>query len=343
MSPAVQKQLDVVSKKLNGERPPHGVSKPLEDIATLLAKEELYKRFNVNRGRTAGFSAWKHVISNPKMEAIVEHDVKSEMTKPNGEYADEIDATVARKYRQLLPALATQAAHEATLKTFEQLRTEMVAAGEWDRGYLEAGNNLAVNPLDFGGKHKGDKAGLGQACRAACEDHAACRGYTYNPGQGACYLKTAASPVRGVSCTHDCWYWGRVIGHPHKMSLSLKDARRDLGLQATDETVGTGEEIRKGSTATIGYVGTLDDGRVFDEGQYTFAFGQGQVIQGDDLGLQGMRVGGRRKLVIPPSLGYGREGYGSLIPGNSVLHFDVTLKAVRPGAIAGGYKNSDTP
>jgi hypothetical protein len=57
----------------------------------------------------------------------------------------------------------------------------MVAAGEWDRGYLEAGNNLAVNPLDFGGKHKGDKAGLGQACRAACEDHAACRGYTYNP------------------------------------------------------------------------------------------------------------------------------------------------------------------
>ena len=104
----------------------------------------------------------------------------------------------------------------------------MVAAGEWDRGYLEAGNNLAVNPLDFGGKYKGDKAGLGQACRAACEDHAACRGYTYNPGQGACYLKTAASPVRGVSCTHDCWYWGRVIGHPHKMSLSLGDAELAL-------------------------------------------------------------------------------------------------------------------
>jgi hypothetical protein len=49
--------------------------------------------------------------------------------------------------------------------------------------------------------------------------------------QGVCYLKAKSSPVRGVSCTKDCWYWGRVVGHPHEMSLSLKDAVNDLGLQ----------------------------------------------------------------------------------------------------------------
>jgi FKBP-type peptidyl-prolyl cis-trans isomerase len=87
---------------------------------------------------------------------------------------------------------------------------------------------------------------------------------------------------------------------------SLPDQK--ICVQVHDKVVGKGREIEKGTTATIGYVGKLDDGKVFDQGKYTFTFGRGQVIKGDDLGLQGMRVGGRRKLTIPPDLGYGSRG-----------------------------------
>jgi FKBP-type peptidyl-prolyl cis-trans isomerase len=109
------------------------------------------------------------------------------------------------------------------------------------------------------------------------------------------------------------------------MKLSLSDAKRDLGLQVTDLKVGSGEVLKAGDTATMGYVGKLDNGKIFDQGQYTFTFGEGQVIQGDDLGLQGMRVGGKRRLVIPPSLGYGKAGYPGSIPPHATLHFDVQL------------------
>ncbi|KAJ1466067.1 hypothetical protein T484DRAFT_1922449 [Baffinella frigidus] len=76
MSPAAMRHLAAAAKKA-GAAPPRGVRKPLEKIATLLAKEQLYSEFNgPKRGRAAGFSEWKHVISDPRMESIVEHDVK---------------------------------------------------------------------------------------------------------------------------------------------------------------------------------------------------------------------------------------------------------------------------
>ena len=109
------------------------------------------------------------------------------------------------------------------------------------------------------------------------------------------------------------------------------------GLQITDEVVGTGTEAVAGDTVTVNYVGTLTDGKVFDASAnhgnqgFSFVLGAGQVIRGWDEGVAGMRVGGKRKLVIPPSLGYGSQDVGNgLIPPNSTLIFEVDLLSVQP-------------
>ena len=105
-------------------------------------------------------------------------------------------------------------------------------------------------------------------------------------------------------------------------------------LQVTDETVGTGATAADGNKLTVSYVGTLTNGTVFDSTQkdggtpFTFTLGAGQVIKGWDEGMVGMKVGGVRKLVIPPSLGYGDQATGS-IPANSTLIFTVTLISVQ--------------
>ncbi len=101
-----------------------------------------------------------------------------------------------------------------------------------------------------------------------------------------------------------------------------------------DIQVGTGAEAVAGRTVDVHYTGTLVDGRKFDSSRdrgqpFSFPLGAGRVIQGWDRGLVGMRVGGRRKLTIPPSLGYGARGFSNLIPPHSTLVFDVELVAVR--------------
>ncbi len=105
-------------------------------------------------------------------------------------------------------------------------------------------------------------------------------------------------------------------------------------LQITDETVGTGAEAKAGNTVSVNYIGTLLDGTKFDSsydrGQpFSFVLGQGQVIQGWDQGLLGMKIGGKRKLVIPPSLGYGAKGAENVIPPNATLVFEVELLEVK--------------
>ncbi len=99
-----------------------------------------------------------------------------------------------------------------------------------------------------------------------------------------------------------------------------------------DLTVGTGAEAVVGSTVGVRYTGWLIDGRQFDgnvgRAPFTFALGIAQVIPGWDLGVLGMRVGGRRRLVIGSRLGYGREGTGP-IPPNASLVFDVEVLSVR--------------
>jgi len=101
----------------------------------------------------------------------------------------------------------------------------------------------------------------------------------------------------------------------------------ELGVE--DTVVGTGAEARQGQTVAVHYTGTLDDGTVFDSSYdrgapFTFTIGAGQVIQGWELGITGMKEGGKRTLTIPPSLGYGEQAIGP-IPANSTLHFDVEL------------------
>ena len=99
---------------------------------------------------------------------------------------------------------------------------------------------------------------------------------------------------------------------------------------AQDLTVGAGETAAAGDHVTVHYVGTLTDGTEFDSSRkrshpFEFVLGQGQVIKGWDEGVVGMKVGGRRKLTIPPALGYGPRGQPPSIPGNSTLLFDVEL------------------
>jgi peptidylprolyl isomerase len=105
------------------------------------------------------------------------------------------------------------------------------------------------------------------------------------------------------------------------------------GVKYTDLVVGTGASPMKGQAIVVHYTGTLTDGSVFDSSRtgdpFAFHFGAGEVIKGWDLGLAGMKVGGKRKLVIPPELGYGAEGSPPVIPANSTLVFEVELLEVR--------------
>jgi len=103
------------------------------------------------------------------------------------------------------------------------------------------------------------------------------------------------------------------------------------GLYYRDVIVGVGSPARRGAQITVRYAGALADGRVFTEPQEppaTFKLGSRTVIEGWDRGLQGMRVGGTRQLIIAPALGYGATKTGA-IPPNSVLVFEVELLGVR--------------
>ena len=115
---------------------------------------------------------------------------------------------------------------------------------------------------------------------------------------------------------------------------TMQNISKTPGLEIYDEKVGTGAEAKAGQTISAHYVGTLVNGTKFDSsldrGQpFQFTLGVGQVIQGWDLGIQGMKVGGVRKLVISPELGYGSRGAGNLIPPNSTLVFEVQLIAIK--------------
>lgn len=100
-----------------------------------------------------------------------------------------------------------------------------------------------------------------------------------------------------------------------------------------DIKVGTGQEAKTGDTVTVNYAGTLTNGTKFDSSYdrgtpFTFQLGAGQVIEGWDKGIIGMKVGGKRKLTIPPELGYGATAYGP-IPANATLIFEVELLGVK--------------
>lgn len=101
-----------------------------------------------------------------------------------------------------------------------------------------------------------------------------------------------------------------------------------------DITVGDGDEAVAGKQIIVHYTGMLEDGTKFDSSldrsqPFGFNLGAGMVIQGWDQGFAGMKVGGKRKLTIPPEMGYGAAGAGGVIPPNATLIFDVELLEVR--------------
>ena len=105
-------------------------------------------------------------------------------------------------------------------------------------------------------------------------------------------------------------------------------------LKIEELVVGTGVEAKKGQTVSVHYTGWLTDGKKFDSSKdhgqpFSFALGRGQVIQGWDEGVVGMKVGGRRKLTIPPEMGYGKQGFAGAIPPDSTLIFEVELLGTR--------------
>jgi FKBP-type peptidyl-prolyl cis-trans isomerase len=106
------------------------------------------------------------------------------------------------------------------------------------------------------------------------------------------------------------------------------------GLQYSDDQSGTGASAKAGDTVEVHYTGTLKDGTKFDSSRdrgkpFSFHLGAGRVIKGWDEGVAGMKVGGKRTLIIPANLGYGARGAPNLIPPNAELRFEVELLAIK--------------
>ena len=106
----------------------------------------------------------------------------------------------------------------------------------------------------------------------------------------------------------------------------------ESGLIILDLVNGEGDEAKAGQTVTVNYTGILEDGTQFDtsigRAPFSFPLGAGRVIKGWDEGVAGMKIGGKRKLTIPPELGYGSRGAGNVIPANATLIFEVELLKV---------------
>ena len=125
------------------------------------------------------------------------------------------------------------------------------------------------------------------------------------------------------------------MSEPVKPEIDFPEGPPPVDLQVIDLTEGDGREAAEGHTAVVHYVGVAySSGEEFDASwnrgeSFEFSLGGGQVIAGWDQGVVGMKVGGRRRLVIPPHLGYGDRGAGSVIPPGETLIFVVDLIDVR--------------
>jgi len=127
---------------------------------------------------------------------------------------------------------------------------------------------------------------------------------------------------------------GHAASAAQEPAAGGKEVVTPSGLKYLDLKIGEGAEAATGKIVAVHYVGWLKDGTKFDSSRdrdrpFTFRLGAGDAIKGWDEGLVGMKVGGKRKLVIPPELGFGKQGVGSVVPPNAVLFYEFELLEVR--------------
>ncbi len=153
-----------------------------------------------------------------------------------------------------------------------------------------------------------------------------------SPAAGTASSTQATDQMAGQAAQAPTTNQPTTAGVPAQQAMQYPDHVTEL--EGKDITVGTGATAEAGDTVTVQYVGMFPDGKVFDASKnhgdqgFSFKLGAGQVIKGWDQGVAGMKVGGERLLIIPPSLGYGSQDNGP-IPANSTLVFQVQLLDVK--------------
>ena len=153
-------------------------------------------------------------------------------------------------------------------------------------------------------------------------------GRSAQPAAAAQTQNTAPQPLPGMAST------APVAGNASTSDNGGNQVTTASGLTIIDQVVGTGPQPKAGQTVIVNYTGYLDNGTKFDSSfdrnqPLEFVLGAGQVIRGWDEGLSTMKVGGKRRLLVPPELTYGAQGAGGVIPPNARLTFDVELVGVK--------------
>lgn len=165
--------------------------------------------------------------------------------------------------------------------------------------------------------------GLATACGTSSNDNSGSLSGSQSQGN-------TTSSSAAAAATQGCSTTGSGRTDDFKQAVTLQPPTMS-GLKIGDIVSGSGATPQAGHTVSVQYTGWLSDGTMFDSSRqagrnaFQFTLGQGQVIKGWDEGVATMKVGGVRRLVIPPALGYGANGYPPTIPANATLTFDIEL------------------